>query len=89
MEKFRIIADSSADTVEFAGASYIQVPLKIITAEQEYVDDASLDPVSMARAMQQYKGRSSTSCPNTEEWLTAFGDAEATKRAVERVKAVL
>ena len=72
----RIVADSACDLFSLPEAAFCSVPLKIITAEQEYVDDAALDVPAMARHLQHYKGRSSTSCPNTAEWLEAFGDAQ-------------
>ena len=74
--KIMIIADSSADVTELCGAPFKSVPLKIITAEKEYVDDASLDVEAMVNDLASYKGRSSTSCPSTGEWLDAFGGAE-------------
>lgn len=72
----KIVADSSADMHEFAGVAFASAPLKISTAEKEYVDDAALDAAQMATELLAYKGKSSTSCPNTEDWLRAFGDAE-------------
>ena len=72
----KIIADSSADLLELSGVPFESAPLKIITAEKEYVDDASLDVLEMVNDLQSYSGRSSTSCPNANDWLNAFGDAE-------------
>ena len=51
------------------------VPLKIV-AEREYVDDASLDVHEMLTDLQKYKGKSRSSCPNPDNYLAAFGDAE-------------
>ncbi len=73
---FRIIADSSADLLELEGADFQSVPLKIITSEKEYVDDASLDVEAMIADLLKYKGTSKTSCPNVGDWKTAFGDSE-------------
>ncbi len=50
--------------------------MKIITAEKEFIDDGSLDPDGMADFLYTYKGKSSSSCPNTADWLAAFGDAD-------------
>ena len=72
----KIIADSSADLLELSGVPFESAPLKIITAEKEYVDDASLDVQEMVTDLLNYNGRSSTSCPNANDWLNAFGDAE-------------
>jgi DegV family protein with EDD domain len=57
--------------IDFASAS-----LKIITAEKEFVDNADLDVADMVSFLSGYKGRSQTSCPNAEDWLSAFGDAD-------------
>lgn len=72
----KIVADSSSDLMELPGIPFESAPLKIITTEKEYVDDAALDVLEMVNDLQNYKGRSSTSCPNTNDWLNAFGDAE-------------
>ena len=75
MEKptIRILADSSCDLVDV----FPVAPLKIITADKEYVDDSALDVAGMVEALKHYKGKSSTSCPNAEDWLSLFGEAEA------------
>ena len=72
----KIVADSSANLLSFAGAPYASVPLKIVTDEREYVDDVNLDTGAMLDDLDAYKGKSGTSCPNVGEWLEAFGDAE-------------
>lgn len=72
----KIVADSSSDLLELSDVSFESAPLKIITSEKEYVDDASLDVLEMVTDLQSYSGRSSTSCPNANDWLCAFGDAE-------------
>lgn len=74
--KRKIVADSSCDLIAFAGADFAAAPLKIITSEKEYVDDAALDYAAMVEDLKSYNGRSSTSCPNTQDWLDAFGDAD-------------
>ena len=72
----KIVADSSSDIISLSGVAFESAPLKIITAQKEYVDDSSLDVLQMATDLQSYKGKSSTSCPNANDWLAAFGDAE-------------
>ena len=72
----KIVADSSSDVLELSNVNFESAPLKIITAEKEYVDDKALDVYEMVNDLQHYKGKSSTSCPNTEDWLKAFGDAD-------------
>ena len=73
---YKIVADSSANLLSFDGIPFASVPLKIVTDEKEYVDDASLDTAAMLADIEAYKGRSGTSCPNVGEWVEAFGDAE-------------
>lgn len=74
--RIKIVADSSADITALEGVDFGFAPLKIITAENEYVDNTELDAEGMAEALHSYKGKSSTSCPNAADWLKAFGDAE-------------
>lgn len=73
----RLVADSSADLLTFEGADFTPVPLHIITDDGEYTDDAALDVGAMVQELFTYKGRSSTSCPNVQDWLDAFAGAEA------------
>ena len=72
---FRIVADSSANVLQIAGANYTTVPMKI-TAGKEYIDDQNLDVAAMVHDLRLHKGKSGSSCPNVGEWLEAFGDAE-------------
>ena len=76
MRKCRIVADSSADILSLAGVEFSSVPMKIITAEREFVDNEELDVPAMVAFFDQYKGRSQSSCPNVSEFLEAFGDAD-------------
>ena len=75
VSNIKIVADSSCDLQSLSGISFETVPLKIITADKEYVDDASLNVQEMVHDLQEYRGKSSTSCPNAGDWLDAFGDA--------------
>lgn len=76
MDHRKIVTDSSADMLTMAAVPFEFAPLKIITADKEYVDDDALDVDAMVEDLRQYKGRSSTSCPNVNDWLSAFGDAQ-------------
>lgn len=76
LNRIKIVADSSADLAQLDGVSFESVPLKIITDEKQYVDNEELDVYGMVEELSKYKGRSSTSCPNADDWLRAFGDAE-------------
>lgn len=73
---FKIVSDSASNILRLPGVAYACVPLKIITDQTEYTDDENLDVTQMVTQLRQYKGRSSTSCPNVQEWLAAFGDAK-------------
>ncbi len=76
MQSFKIIADSSADTLSFEGVTFDYAPLKIITKDKEFTDNNELDVKEMVDFLGSYKGKSSTSCPNPEDWLSAFGEAQ-------------
>lgn len=76
MRNIKIVADSSANLTALQSAPFDVAPLKIITDQREFVDDRLLDLDGMIDYFESYKGKSHTSCPNPEDWLRAFGDAE-------------
>ena len=76
MRTMKIVADSSANIISLDGASFASAPLKVITDSCEFVDDAKTSVNDMIEYFETYKGRSKTSCPNTVDWLDAFGDAD-------------
>ena len=76
MRKIKIVSDSASDILELDGVDFAFAPMKIITAEREFVDSADLDVDEMVAFLDKYKGKSKTSCPNTNDWLEAFGDAD-------------
>ncbi|MCR4955786.1 MAG: DegV family protein [Lachnospiraceae bacterium] len=65
----KIITDSSANILP-------SVPLRIVTDEKEYMDDKTLDTAAMVQELKAYKGKSSTACPNMNDWLNAFENEE-------------
>jgi len=73
---FKIVTDSSADILKLSNIPFESAPLKIITSQNEYVDNADLDVRLMVDELGKYKGKSSTSCPNPSDWLDTFGNAE-------------
>ncbi len=73
---YRIVADSASDLLTLDCVPFGIAPLKIITNEQEYTDTENLDVADMVDTLKTYSGRSTTSCPNPEEWLKAFGNAK-------------
>ncbi len=74
--EFKIVADSSCDMQKLQGVGFKTAPLKIITAQKEYLDNRDLNVFEMVNELFNYKGKSSTSCPNTADWLDAFGNAK-------------
>ena len=76
MRKIRIVSDTSCDLWSLNHTEFASAPMKIITAEKEFVDDESLDIDGMVSFLYTYKGRSKSSCPNINDWITAFGDAD-------------
>ncbi|MBO5409439.1 MAG: DegV family protein [Clostridia bacterium] len=72
----KIVADSSANLLTLSQIPFANAPLKMITSTQEFIDDASLDVEQMVSFFETYKEKSKTSCPNTGDFLTAFGDAD-------------
>ena len=76
MRKIQIVSDSSSDILSLQGFDYACAPMKIVTDQREFVDDASLNVDEMADFLYNYKGKSKSSCPNVSDWLEAFGDAD-------------
>lgn len=76
MRTIKIVADSSANLLTIPTIPFANAPLKIITADREFVDDSSMDVSAMVSYFDTYKGKSKTSCPNTDDFLNAFGDAD-------------
>ena len=74
--KSKIVVDSSANVYELPDVGFACVPLKILTDEQEYVDTEEVDAPALAEMLRTYKGRTSTSCPNISDWLTAYEGAD-------------
>lgn len=74
--KVKIVTDSAANMAALEGVAFESVPLKIITDNKEYVDDAALNIEMMVEELSTYKGRSGTACPGVGEWLDAFEDCD-------------
>ena len=74
---FKIVSDSGSNLRKIdSTVAYATVPLTIMTDEREFVDDESLDVNEMVEYLDKHKGKSKSSCPNTVDWLDAFGDAD-------------
>ncbi|MBE5887564.1 MAG: DegV family protein [Lachnospiraceae bacterium] len=72
----KIVADSSANLRTNVEQNLISVPLTLRTDEREFVDDASLNIEEMTDYLANYKGKSGSACPSSQDWVDAFGDAE-------------
>lgn len=75
--KYKIVSDSSANLLNLEGVNFEAVPLHIITSDKDFTDDKDLNLKEMQDHLAAYKGKSSTSCPNSQEWIDSFGNAEA------------
>ena len=73
---FKIVADSSSNVFRIPGVNYSAVPMKVVAGDKEFVDTEALDLQGMVDYLASYKGKSGSSCPNVQEWLEAFGDAD-------------
>ena len=76
MRKMKIVADTSCDLFALKHTEFACAPMKIITSEKEFADDETLDVAEMVDFLDRYNGKSKSSCPNTSDWLNAFGDAD-------------
>lgn len=74
--KFKIVTDSSANLRKLDEVEFRSVPLTIRVEDREFVDDESLDLDDMLQTLATTKSKSSSSCPNVEDYLSAFGDAD-------------
>lgn len=74
--QIKIVTDSAADLTFMDGIDMAYAPMKICTADREFTDGDDINVREMVDFLYTYKGRSSSSCPNAEDWLAAFGDAE-------------
>ena len=74
--KIKIVADSSANILELDKVEFASAPLKIITDKREFADTEELDVQEMISYLCTNSGKSKTSCPNPNDWLEAFGDAD-------------
>lgn len=72
--KARFVADSSANC--YTNNVFASVPMKVQAGATEYVDDDNLNVPAMLDELDAYKGKSSSACPSSAQWLEAFGDAE-------------
>ena len=70
-----IVSDSSSNAHVIEGVKYTTVPMKVL-GPKEYVDTPELDVAGMVEDLKSFKAKSGSSCPNVQEWIDAFGDAD-------------
>ena len=70
--KIKLLTDSSANICKNIKRDILYAPLKIVTKEKEYIDNADLDVAKMLKELKEYKGTSSTACPSVDDWTYAF-----------------
>ena len=73
---YKIVADSAANTYKLQDTPFAFVPLTIHCEGKEFIDTPALDLEDMLSTLRRTKESSSTTCPNMQDWLEAFGDAE-------------
>ena len=66
-----IVADSASNVFDFDDMDYVCTPLKIIIDDRTFEDVKGIDLEDMVNKMERCE-TSSSSCPNTAEWLEAF-----------------
>ncbi len=76
MRKIKIVADSSCDLWSLPNTDFASSPMKVITDTKEFVDDEHLNVEEMVDFLDKYKGKSKSSCPNSADWMYAFGNAD-------------
>ena len=75
--KYRIVSDSSSNLYSLPGSvDYTTVPLKIRVDDIEYVDEEGIDIADLTAHMKTTKKPSTTSCPNSYDWIQAFEGAD-------------
>ena len=72
---YMIVSDSSSNVFAIDGVKYGTVPMKVL-GPKEYVDTPELDLAGMVEDLKSFKEKSGSSCPNVQEWIDAFGDAD-------------
>lgn len=74
---YKIVSDSSSNMFKYDKCEFKSVPLHIIVGDKSFEDSESLNLSEMQESLDSYKGKSSTSCPSTQDWIDAFQDADA------------
>ncbi len=74
---YMIVSDSSSNLFRFADEEhYRTVPLHILLGDEDWADTPDVDLSGFDRAIDSFTGKTRSTCPSTDEWLGAFGDAD-------------
>lgn len=73
---YKIVSDSSANLVNIDKTNFQSVPLHIIVADRDFEDNGQLDLNEMQNCLSSHNGKSSTSCPSSQDWIDAFDDVD-------------
>lgn len=74
---YRIVTDSASNLTALDGVDFDYVPLHITVDGVDFIDREGVDLVAMQAALKAPKCHSSTACPSPEDWIRAFGGADA------------
>lgn len=73
---FKIVSDSSINNAKIEKVNFATVPMRILAGDKEFVDDGSVDTIQMMDYIDSYDGKTTTSCPNVNDWVEAFEGAK-------------
>ena len=73
---FKIVSDSSSNIYSINDERYTTVPMTIRSSQKEYVDNPSLDIRGMIDDLKALNEKTSTSCPNVNDYEEALADAD-------------
>lgn len=78
--KYKIVVDSASDlTNDFLvdkSIGFEVAPLTIHVKDREFIDDETIDTVTLLKEVNEYSGKSTSSCPSPGAYLEAFKGAE-------------
>lgn len=73
---YKIVTDSGANLTDLPGVTFENVPITIMADKKEYRDDRFLDVTQMITDLSQLTTKSSTACPNIDQWMRAYAGAD-------------
>jgi DegV family protein with EDD domain len=74
MENYEIVVDSSSNLYNKEKVSV--VPLTISLGSDTYIDDDNINTIEFLEKMENYSGKTTSSCPNQFTWLNSFKDVD-------------